>query len=49
MTIAHIKGDDHKTKGRIGHNLTLEISIWGGDSGCNHYSDGIKQLISGGR
>lgn len=29
-TIANIKGDDHKTKGRIGNNLTLEISKWGG-------------------
>lgn len=31
ITIANIKGDDHKTYGRIGKSLSLEISKWGGD------------------
>ncbi len=30
MMICHLKGDDHKTKGRAGKPLSLEISHWGG-------------------
>lgn len=30
ITIANLKGDDRKTRGRMGNRLTLELSIWGG-------------------
>lgn len=30
IQIVNLKGDDHKTKGRMGKALTLEFSIWGG-------------------
>ena len=32
IAMANIKGDDHKTKGRIGNRQTLEFSRWGGIS-----------------
>lgn len=31
ISIANIKGDDHKTYGRMGKNLVLELSRWDGD------------------
>ena len=31
IKIVNLKGDDHKTKGRMGSKLTMEFSIWGGE------------------
>lgn len=45
MRIANLKGDDHKTKGRMGNNLTLELLKWKDICGVITTLTGFSNLL----